>query len=255
MIRFNYLKKEEKGSKHNPSDLLINFMEVRMRFYPGFIFAAILLVSGCVAATSPNFNMDDLKSKASAGDTTAMLKLGAVYDFGHGTPVDKKEAARWYLSAAEAGNPNAQNSIGSMYQAGEGVEKDLSKALYWYQKAEQQGHPEGTNNLAFLYDTAPGMVDKKKAIQLYTLAAERGFIPAFVNLGMAYARGDGVPVNKVEAFKWLDLGRFYTQNADNNMKAKWLVRSYLDDLKTKMTPEEISQGEALSAAWGKEHAR
>jgi len=223
-----------------------------MKLCISLIGAIFLVLSGC--ASAPKINLEQLKAKAAAGDTIAMFDLGVAYDTGIQTAVDKSEAAKWYLKAAEAGNANAQNSIGSMYQAGDGVGKDMKKAAAWYQEAANKGLGEGIHNLAYLYDSgALGKADKKKALQLYTQAAEKGYMPAFYNLGLTYANGDGVPVNKVEAFKWLELGRFYTQHtyppdsAEN--KHKWRIRGVIDELKKTMTPQQISQAKSLAEAW------
>ena len=37
------------------------------------------------------------------------------------------------------------------------------------------------------------------------LVAEQGYANAQTNLGIMYARGDGVPQNKAEAVRWLQL--------------------------------------------------
>lgn len=36
---------------------------------------------------------------------------------------------------------------------------------------------------------------------------------AMLNVGVSYWNGAGVAVDRVEAFKWLDLARFYTQRS------------------------------------------
>ena len=41
-----------------------------------------------------------LKKKAAAGDATAQLRLGTMYDRGRGVPEDKAEAVRWYRLVA-----------------------------------------------------------------------------------------------------------------------------------------------------------
>ena len=107
----------------------------------------------------------------------------------------------------------AQNSLGMMYDLGKGVPEDAERGNDWYKKAAEQGDAE-----------------------------------AMHNLGINYAYGKGVPKDMVEAFKWLDLARWSTQFA-TNMKIKWTIRHDLDDLKQKMTNEEIRQGEERSRVW------
>lgn len=45
--------------------------------------------------------------------------------------------------------------------------------------------------------------DKKKAIRLYTLAAEQGQVDAIYNLGHAYRKGDGVFIDYEKAYYWI----------------------------------------------------
>ena len=217
-------------------------------------FAAALLL-GCSVVFASGFNLDELKAKAEAGDVKAMFAVAFCYDRGRGTPVDKSEAARWYLKSADGGLAAAQNAMGSMYQAGEGVEKDFEKARQWYQKAADRGDAEATNSLAFLYDEGLGIPeDKAKAMQLYTSAAEMGFLRAMVNLAVMYSRGEGVPVNNIEAYKWLDLARFYTQSSDDQ-QLKWRSRGLLDQVSKKMSSSEIAAAKKLVTEWDAAHRK
>lgn len=214
----------------------------------------IALATACASAP-PTVDISPLRAKAEAGDPVAMFSLAIKYDSGRDVPLDRKEAAKWYLRSAEAGFPEAQNSIGSLYQAGEGVEKDLNKAFMWYEKAANQNHIEATHNLAFLYDEGLGRPqDNGLAIELYTKAAEAGFVKSMLNLGIMHSQGDGVPLSNVEAYKWLDLARFYTQ-ASKDMQLKWHVRGQLDELKKKMAPSEIAAAEKLTREWHEAHRK
>jgi TPR repeat protein len=209
---------------------------------------------GCASAP-PQIDLTPLRTKAEAGDPVAMFSLAIKYDAGREVPLNREEAARWYLRSAEAGFPEAQNSIGSMYQAGDGVERNLKKARIWYEKAASQGHLEGAHNLAYLYDEGLGVSqDNGRAIELYTKAADSGFVKSMLNLGIMHRHGDGVPVNQIEGYKWLDLARFYTQNS-KDMQLKWRVRGQLDDLRKQMSPADISAAEKLTAEWDRIHRK
>jgi len=221
-----------------------------MRTLACFVVAA--LVAGCASAP-PKADLAPMRAKAEAGDPVAMFSLAIAYDAGRDVPLDRREAAKWYLRSAEAGFSEAQNSIGSMYQAGEGLEKDLGKAFTWYEKAAKQGHLEALHNLAFLYDEGLGLPqDNNKAIELYIKAAESGFVKSMLNLGIMHRQGDGVPANSIEAYKWLDLARFYTQNS-KDMQLKWHVRGQLDELRKTMSPTDIAAAEKLTAEWDRAH--
>jgi len=215
------------------------------------LFACLVL---CLALTArevgaESASLTQLRSKAEAGDVGAAFELGKRFDYGKGVPKDHKEAAAWYLVAAQGGLAEAQNSLGSLYQAGDGVQQDFSEAMAWYQKAADQHHPEATNNLAYLYDEGKGVPeDNVRAIDLYTKAAELGFVSSMVNLGIMYRDAEGVPADVLEAYKWFDLARFYTQRS-KDMQLKWYVRGLYDHLKATMTPGDIAKAEAMSRKW------
>lgn len=64
----------------------------------------------------------------------------------------------------------------------------------------------------------------------------------------------GAAVDRVEAFKWLDLARFYTQRSDN-MTLKWRVRGALDELQKEMSKAEIREGKQRTREWDAAHRR
>lgn len=51
---------------------------------------------------------------------------------------------------AEHGHPEAQIKLGEMYEEGHGTERDFEMARHWYQKAAEQGYSEGGKKLAKL---------------------------------------------------------------------------------------------------------
>jgi TPR repeat protein len=218
-------------------------------------YLIFLFCLGCAhVATRPS--MDEMKAKAEKGDPVAQLGMGAFYDQGSGYPPDFSQAARWYRASAEQGNAEAQNSLGSMYQFGQGVPRDFSQAMYWYKKAADQGLPKALTSLGYLYDLGLGTPeDNKRAVGFYVDAAEKGDIRAMQNLGIVYAKGEeGISKNIVEACKWFDLARFYTQSS-NDMQLKWNVRRLLEEAKKEMTAAQIEKAQALSQEWDKAHKK
>ena len=75
--------------------------------------------------------LDDLRSLAQQGDTTAEFTLGARYATGDEVPQSYSEAVRWFSKAAEQGHVVAQATLGAYYWAGRGVPQDVSKAYFW----------------------------------------------------------------------------------------------------------------------------
>ena len=140
-----------------------------------------------------------------------------------------------------------------MNQYGEGVPQDNTEAVRWYQKAADQDYGEAYTNLGYMYDGGLGVTqDKQRAVKLYHNGAEKGSLNAMLNLGISYWKGEGVSKDIVQAYKWLDLARFYTQRSPN-MRLKWRVRGALDEVKKEMTKEQISRAEQLTREWDAAH--
>jgi TPR repeat protein len=70
----------------------------------------------------------------------------------------------------------------------------------------EQGSAGAQHNLGLMYAKGDGVPENKaEAVKWYRLAAEQGNAGAQNNLGLMYYRGDGVPQNKAEAVKWYRL--------------------------------------------------
>jgi uncharacterized protein len=63
---------------------------------------------------------------------------------------DYAEAKRWYEKAAAAGEPTAMINIGGLYQHGMGVRQDYAEAKRWYEKAAASGSVDAKDLLAKL---------------------------------------------------------------------------------------------------------
>lgn len=210
-----------------------------------------LLLAGC-ATTSPA-QMAELRHQAEQGNPDAQFHLGAELDNGPGDMTHDVEAVVWYQKAAEQGHAEAQNSLGSMYFLAQGVPEDDAEAVKWYRKAVEQDHGEAYTNLGYMYDFGLGVAqDKPKAVELYQRGAEKGSPTAMLNLGVAYWKGEGIARDLVQACKWLDLARFYTQRS-SDMRLKWRVRGTLDQVKKEMTAVQIREAMKLGNEWDAAH--
>lgn len=210
----------------------------------------VLLLAGCSS------NLQYIRAAAVQGDPASQFLLGVAYDRGLETKQNFQKAAEWYRAAAEQGYAEAQNSLGNLYQTGEGVPKDYELARMWYQKAADQGNASATNSLAYLYDLGLGMsASPKIAARLYQEAAELGEIRAMLNLGVLLTEGKPeVEKDYIEAYKWLDLARFYTQTS-RNMTLKWRVRGELDKLSGMMTSAQIRESKKRASEWDRNHRK
>ena len=74
---------------------------------------------------------------------------------------DDKDAFTKFQSLAEAGNTSAQLNLGIMFEAGLGVERSDSQAEFWYRKGAEKGSREAQFQLATIL--AADMMVKSKA--------------------------------------------------------------------------------------------
>ena len=110
---------------------------------------------------------------------------------------------------AEKGDAEAQFVLASMIYEGKAVEQDYDKSIQWFLKSAEQGHAM-----------------------------------AQASLGMAYARGVGIPEDQVTALKWMNI-------ADaNGLESISLYRTTLMSL---MTADQKEQAKFLSEAWLEKH--
>ena len=79
-------------------------------------------------------------------------------------------------------------------------DKDFYRAERIWLPLARNGHRKAQFFLGVLYDSASN--DRYKAVHWYLRAAERGDSDAQHNLGLAYARGQGVKKSIPEAIKW-----------------------------------------------------
>ncbi len=83
--------------------------------------------------------------------------------------------------------------------------------------------------------------DKSEGVKWFRRAADQGNTEAQGQLSSIYSSGHGVPLNYVEALKWMTL-----LISRNNEKALIPVRN---SIASKMTPEQIAETERLASEW------
>ena len=127
------------------------------------------------------------REAAATGDAEAQFRLGLMYYFGDGVPMDWSEARTWLRKASEQGRADAQAKLGAMCFLGEGGPCSLAESLRWFRCAAEQGQ---------------------------TLAQ--------TGLGIMYAFGLGVPQDLLRAYVWLRQGE-----AGGNAEAAWLCREVM----------------------------
>jgi uncharacterized protein len=161
---------------------------------------------------------------ATAGHAEAQNSLGVRYEKGQGVAQDYALAVKWYREAAERKLGLAQDNLSDLYAKGLGVPKDLVLAHVWSNLASVNGEAgatrkraaieaamkrdqiaEATTHLATMYLRGRGVAaDPKRAVQLFTRAANQGFAIAQFELAECYDKGTGVPQDPLRAAEWYE---------------------------------------------------
>jgi len=93
--------------------------------------------------------------------------------------------------------------LGLLYRNGQGVAQSDEKAVELYTMAVQKGQIGAMYNLGNGYRDGRGVVQSfQKASELYTMAADQGLVEAMNNLGNQYIQGQGVDQSNELARKW-----------------------------------------------------
>lgn len=182
-----------------------------------------------------------LEESAKAGNTTAMVNIGNIYEYGQRTgKPEYKEAAKWYQRAALLGDKRGSFNyanllhhgrgvrrdremafcifeklaksgirevpfyLGLYYENGYVVEKNYSEAIRHYQAGASMNDPYCYNQLGRMYCLGLGIPKKEPKIGFYYYeqAAKLGDITGLSNMAYAYETGQGVEVDIVKAIEY-----------------------------------------------------
>jgi len=116
---------------------------------------------------------------------------------------------------------------------------NFEKARQIWLAEAAKGSPSAQNNLGVLYAKGQGVPrDYREAAKWFRLAAEQGDPAAQSNLGIFYAKGQGVPQDDQQAVKWFLLGaRQGDANAQFNLGIMYDVG------------RGVAQNDIVAAAW------
>lgn len=150
-------------------------------------------------------NLDELKSKADAGDIEAQLNLGYTFLYGvNGVNADYKQALLYYEMAAKQGSAVAYNNLGSLYFSGIGTDIDYAKAIHFFEEAAKLGSSDAAVNLAIIYlgndAQSKSEDDFKKVLDLLKQAQKDNTIAKYL-LGYCHFTGFLVKKDYAKAFK------------------------------------------------------
>ena len=97
--------------------------------------------------------LEQLISKAEAGDVQSCFELGQRFAIGEGTDADESAAFEWYLRAARLGHPGAEFVVGHCYANGIAAAEDPSEAPMWLFRSAIKGGFDAYAALSDYYET------------------------------------------------------------------------------------------------------
>lgn len=113
----------------------------------------------------------------------------------------------------------------------------------------EQGNASSQVMLGLIFEAPGPMQDFSQAANWYISAAEHGHWFAQTMLGRLYLRGKGVPLDYVQAYKWLNVA---ASSQSAVVKDPQLDAANLRDLLAGsglMTPSQIAEAQRLSSEW------
>ncbi len=118
---------------------------------------------------------------------------------------------------------------------------DYAEAVRWYRLAADQGFALAQYKLGVAHARGVGVPQNyAEAVRWYRLAADQGDAFAQDKLGTMYLYGEGVSANYVEAYKWSSLA------AGRSLSNATKIR---DILQGRMTATQIAEAQRLAGAW------
>ena len=112
------------------------------------------------------------------------------------------------IKEAKAGNLKAQIQLGRRHAVGDGVRVDLTESARWLHHAARQGDGEACYQLGVYYILDAEIPrDAAQAGRLWRLAAWLGYGRAQVSFALMCAKGDGMPRDMNEAYRWMLIAR------------------------------------------------
>jgi TPR repeat protein len=166
-------------------------------------------------------------------------------------PEPTQEAA---AAPAPAPDLTTQEELGQeAFDAG-----DVEKALQIWEPLAKSGNTGVAVNVGGMYEFGqkPMPQDYAKAVEWYLFAAEHGDPYAQYKVGRAYTRGTGVPIDRVQAYKWLTVGMQSLSNAEDGKTGKashMELETALNDIIGAMSQEEVTRASQLVKQYNEQH--
>jgi TPR repeat protein len=157
---------------------------------------------------------------------------------------DYAAALKEFKPLAEDGHIESQGKLCQMYMEGKGVPINTPEVLKWCRMAADNGHPKAQFILGSMYARG-GLVAENhaRAGALFLKAADQGDLESLNGLASVLSYGTNLKQDVVAGYA------LYTVSAKRNPSEINYALSARTRLAQDMTPEQISQGEALAEKW------
>jgi TPR repeat protein len=140
---------------------------------------------------------------AEGGDTVAQLDLAQMLHEGEGAPRDTGAGLAWLKKSAEGGYGPAQAFLGVAYTLGQGMEIDRKLGEYWSRKGAAQGVELANFTVAQHFENIRSSAEEQAhALRWLKFYAEKGFIPAYNEIGYRLMMTANDEAQRKEAFGW-----------------------------------------------------
>ena len=142
---------------------------------------------------------------------------------------------------AEQGSAAAQWQLGGLFMNGSGVHKDTAMAAMWYRKALAEVPADIPDD-----PPEPGRTFRDDwNLLILELSHLRIMCPQITAaLGAMHFKGDGVPKDDIESYKWFELAKHY-----GHPKAE-TVQEFVGE---NLTDDQIAEAEKRASSWLAEH--
>jgi TPR repeat protein len=148
-------------------------------------------------------NLNEIKSRAKAGDAEALYELAVAYRTGDGVPLSVHKSVSLLTDSADRKYLPAMYDLAKYFLVDSSPYFDVERGLKVLQEACDMGYPLAEAHMAYLLQE--GMYieqDEQKALTMFEHAASDGCPEAMVSLGDSYINGRGVEKDYKAAEEW-----------------------------------------------------
>jgi TPR repeat protein len=209
------------------------------------IVVSFISLSAYSSAAKDNGYIEQLRAKATDGDTEAERTLADYYRLGAlGVPKDIPEAIKWFQTAADNDDSEAQFRLGDLYERGELIKRNYAEAKQWFLLAAARDNAAAELMLGMMYMNGEGVSKNyHQSAYWFQKSAKHGHPSGAFMVGLMYKNGDGgLPKDNIEAYKFIFIG--VSHGVDSG-------RRDLAELTKKMTAEEIKEAKERTEEWFK----